>query len=364
MATTREPRPIPIARPLIGPEERAAVLRVLDSGQLAQGPEVAAFEREFAAFLGVRHAIAVANGTAALHVALLAHNIGPGDEVITTPFTFVASANAILYVGARPVFVDIDSTSYNLDPTLVERAITPRTRALLPVYLYGNPWGAECYAEIAARHGLALIEDACQAHGAQRQGRMVGTCGTACFSFYPTKNMTTAEGGMLTTNDDRVAERARLLRQHGARQTYEHEILGYNYRMTDIQAAIGRVQLARLAEWTERRRANASYYAAHLRSVAIPVEDAGDRHVYHQYTVRVPPARGRDAVRGRLEAAGIGTSIHYPRPVHEQPLYRALGYTDRLPVAEQASREVLSLPVWPGLTEEDLARVVATLEDA
>ncbi|MBI2322669.1 MAG: DegT/DnrJ/EryC1/StrS aminotransferase family protein [Chloroflexi bacterium] len=364
MATTPETTAIPIARPLIGSEERAAVLRVLDSGQLAQGPEVAAFEHEFAAFLGVRHAVAVANGTAALHVALLAHGIGPGDEVITTPFTFVASANAILYVGARPVFVDIDPKSYNLDPTLVERALTSRTRALLPVYLYGNPWGADAYAEIAARDGLALVEDACQAHGALRQGRIVGTFGTACFSFYPTKNMTTAEGGMIVTNDDAVADRARVLRQHGARHTYEHEVLGYNYRMTEIQAAIGRVQLGRLAEWTARRRANARYYDVHLRSVATPVEDAGDRHVYHQYTVRVPEALGRDALRARLRAGGIGTSVHYPRPVHQQPLYRGLGYADRLPVAEQASREVLSLPVWPGLAEGDLARIVAVLEDA
>ena len=260
---------IPIAQPLMGEEEKRAVIAVLESGMLAQGPKVEEFEKAFAALWGVRHAVATSSGTTALHVALLAHGVGPGDEVITSPFTFISSANSILFVGARPVFVDIDESSFNIDPSLIEARITPRTRALLPVHLFGNPCDMEAIMAIAARHGLIVIEDAAQAHGASIQGRKVGSFGTGCFSFYPTKNMTTAEGGMVTTDDDQVAEKARLLRSHGMRKRYYHDFLGYNFRMTDLQAALGLAQLAKLEVFNEKRIANARYLTEHLRDVVI-----------------------------------------------------------------------------------------------
>jgi perosamine synthetase len=347
---------IPIARPLIGDEEKRAVLDVLESGQLAQGAVVEQFEDAFAAYTGVRHAIATSNGTTALHVALLAHGIGVGDEVITTPFTFVASANSILYSGARPVFVDIEPDTFNLDPDQIEVAITPNTKAIMPVHLYGNPADMRAIMEIADRHGLAVIEDAAQAHGAEVDGQRAGSFGTGSFSFYPTKNMTSGEGGMITTNDDRVAEQARLIRAHGARERYKHELLGYNFRMTNIHAAIGNAQLAKLDGWTRQRQQNAAKLTDLIADVVItPVTRPWAQHVYHQYTVRIPGGRGD--MEARLAERGIGTGVHYPIPVHHQPLYRDLGYADSLPNAEQASREVLSLPVHPALTDDDLARV-------
>jgi len=348
---------IPIAQPLIGQEEKEAVIAVLDSGMLAQGPKVEEFEKAFAALCGVRHAVATSSGTTALHLALLAHNIGPGDEVITSPFTFIASANAILFVGARPVFVDIDESSYNIDPSLIEARITPRTKALMPVHLFGNPCEMEAIMAIAARHGLIVIEDAAQAHGASIQGRKVGSFGTGCFSFYPTKNMTTAEGGMVTTDDDQVAEKARLLRNHGMKKRYYHDFLGYNFRMTDLQAALGLAQLAKLEVFNEKRIANARYLTEHLRDVVItPQVRDGYRHVFHQYTIRVK--ENRDLMVEQLREQGIGTGIYYPLPVHQQPVYQELGYTDCLPVAEAMSREVLSLPVHPALSQMDLERIV------
>jgi len=348
---------IPIAQPLIGQEEKEAVIAVLDSGMLAQGPKVEEFERAFAAMCGVRHAVATSSGTTALHLALLAHDIGPGDEVITSPFTFIASANAILFVGARPVFVDIDESSFNINPSLIEARITPRTRALLPVHLFGNPCDMEAIMAIAARHGLIVIEDAAQAHGASIQGRKVGSFGTGCFSFYPTKNMTTAEGGMVTTDDDQVAEKARLLRSHGMRKRYYHDFLGYNFRMTDLQAALGLAQLAKLEVFNEKRIANARYLTEHLRDVVItPQVRDGYRHVFHQYTIRVQ--KNRDQMVEQLKEQGIGTGIYYPLPVHRQAIYQNLGYTDRLPVAEKVSREVLSLPVHPALSQTDLEKIV------
>ncbi|MDY7042585.1 MAG: DegT/DnrJ/EryC1/StrS family aminotransferase, partial [Chloroflexota bacterium] len=253
---------IAIAKPLMGAEEKQAVLAVLDSGMLAQGDRVAEFEEAFAAFCGVKHAIATSSGTTALHVALLAHGIGPGDEVITTPFTFIASANSVLYVGAKPVFVDIDPTTFNLDPAKIEAAITPRTKAILPVHLFGLPCEMPAISVLAKEHGLAVIEDACQAHGADIKGRRAGSFGTGCFSFYPTKNITTAEGGMITTDADDIAEHARLIRSHGMRRRYYHESLGYNFRMTDIHAAIGLAQLPKLESFNERRIANARYLSA------------------------------------------------------------------------------------------------------
>jgi dTDP-4-amino-4,6-dideoxygalactose transaminase len=348
---------IPIAQPVLGQPEIDAVVAVLRSGQLAQGEVVARLERRFADLVGARHAIAVSNGTAALHVALLAHGIGPGDEVITTPFSFIATANAILYCGARPVFADVCPDTLNLDPAALAARITPRTRAILPVHLYGHPADLPAIEAIAARHGLTVIEDAAQAHGAAIGDRAIGQRGTATFSFYATKNVTTAEGGIVTTDDDGVADRLRLLRSHGQRERYRHEMLGYNYRLTDLQAAIGLAQLDRLEELTEARIANAAYLNARLRGALTPATRPGCRHVYHQYVLRVP--NDRDGVAGRLAALGVGTAVHYPVPIHRQPLYAQLGYQDALPIAERASREVLSLPVHPALTIDELERIAA-----
>ncbi|MDQ2715199.1 MAG: DegT/DnrJ/EryC1/StrS family aminotransferase [Chloroflexota bacterium] len=349
-------REIPIACPLLGDEEKEAVLSVLSSGRLAQGERVAAFERQFADLCHVREGIAVSSGTAALHVALLAHGIGPGDEVITTPFSFAATANTILLTGARPVFVDIEPDTYNLDPARVVAALTPRTKALLPVHLYGHPADMLCLQKIAAEHQLALIEDACQAHAAAIDGRPVGSFGTGCFSFYPTKNMTTGEGGMVTTDDPVIAEKVRLLRSHGQKARYQHVSNGYNYRMTEVQAAIGLVQLGKLERFTEQRIANARYLTHHLSAyVQTPVTRPGVRHVYHQYTIRVPADRARWIEV--LSERGVGTGVHYPCAIHQQPFYREQGWHISLPEAEQAANEVLCLPVHPALTEEDRAIV-------
>ena len=261
----------------------------------------------------MKHAIATSNGTTALHVALLAHGIGEGDEVITSPFTFIASANSVLYTGARPVFVDIEPDTFNLDPSQIEAAITPRTKAIMPVHLYGNPADMRAIMEIAERHSLAVIEDAAQAHGAEDDGQRVGSFGTGCFSFYPTKNMTSGEGGMITTDDDDVAERARLLRAHGASERYRHTMLGYNFRMTDIHAAIGRAQLAKLDGWTEQRRRNAELLTEGLRDVVVtPCVRPWAKHVYHQYTVRIPG--GRSDLPARLAEAGSRHRRALPNP--------------------------------------------------
>ncbi len=347
---------ISLSVPLLGDEEKQAVLEVLNSGQLAQAERVRAFEEAFAAFCGTKHAIATSSGTTALQTAMLAHGVGPGDEVITTPFTFIASANAILFAGARPVFVDIDERTYNINPNCVEAALTPRTKAILAVHLFGHPCDMETIMDIAARHGLIVIEDACQAHGAMVRGRKVGSFGTGCFSFYPTKKITTAEGGMITTDSDEVADRARLIRNHGQRERYYHEIIGYNFRMTEIQAAIGLAQLNKLEQFVARRRANAAYLTQGLKGVIIPVEAPGCRHVYHQYTIRVP--NDRDRLVNHLRERGIATGIYYPLPVHQQPAYQRLGYTDHLPAAETVSQEVLALPVHPALTREELDQIV------
>ena len=348
---------IPIAAPLLGEEEKQAVWEVMDSRQLAQGSRVEAFEHKFAELCGVRHAIATSSGTTALQTAVLALGIGPGDEVITTPFTFIASANVIVLAGARPVFVDIDWRSYNVDAGLIEAAITPRTKAILPVHLFGNPCDMEQIMAIAGRHGLAVIEDACQAHGATVMGRAVGSFGTGCFSFYPTKNVTTAEGGMITTNDDSVADRARLIRSHGQRQRYYHEIIGYNFRMTEIQAAIGLVQLGKLQQFNAARRANAAYLTSHLKGVVTPTEQPGRAHVYHQYSIRV--SEGRDELAEHLKQRGVlapWCTIRC-RCTSKWPT-SGWAMHDHLPVAEQVSQQILALPVHPALTQADLQTIV------
>lgn len=352
---------IHMARPQIGDEEKAAVMAVLESGQLAQGSVVAEFEEAFAQYCGAKYGIATSNGTTALHLAVLAHEIGPGDEVITAPFTFIASSNSVLYTGARPVFVDIDPDSYNIDVDQIEAAITKRTKAIMPIHLFGNPADMLRISEIADRHGLAIIEDAAQAHGAAIDGRRVGSWGTGCFSFYPTKNITTGEGGLITTSDDCVADRAKLARSHGMRVRYYHESLGYNFRMTNIHAAIGLAQLPKLEGFNERRIANAAYLSAHLPQdkVSVPQMRPGTRHVFHQYTVRVLAPLNRDEVRVRLAELGVGTEVYYPVPVHRQQLYLDLGYGDQsFSEAERAANEVLSLPVHPGLTQQELDTII------
>lgn len=352
---------IPIAKPLMDEEEKRAVLEVLDSGMIAQGPRVRAFEEAFAETCRARYAVATSSGTTALHVALLAHGVGAGDEVITTPFTFIATANSILYVGARPVFADIDPTTFNIDPSQIEGVITPRTKAIMPVHLFGLPADMDLVLEIAERYHLVVIEDASQAHGAEYKGRRVGSFGTACFSLYPTKNITSAEGGMITTDNSQIAETCRVLRQHGMRRQYYHDELGFNFRMTDVHAAIGLAQLRKLEQFNEARIANAAYLSEHLRGVVTPVVPRGYRHVFHQYTIRVPDGR-RDALKDFLTERGIGTGIYYPVPVHQQTFYRqALGYEMSLPQAERAAREVLSLPVHPAVSPADLETIVTAV---
>ena len=349
---------IPISKPFIGEAEKEAVLEVLESGMLAQGPRVAAFEARFAEVCGVKHAIAVSSGTAALHVALLAHGIGPGDEVITTPFTFIASANSILFTGAKPVFADIAADTFNLNPEQVEAAITPRTRAIMPVHLYGHVCDMDALQDIAKRHNLVIIEDACQAIGATYRGRVAGSFGTGVFSLYATKNVMSAEGGMITTDDDAIAERCRMLRNHGMKRRYYHDMLGYNFRMTDVHAAIGLAQLNRLPEFTARRRANAEYFNARIESVITPTVKPEYEHVWHQYTIRVGDGRDRDAAVQQLNEAGIGTGIFYPIPAHKQGYMRDIVGDVSLPVAEQMAREVISLPVHPQLTPADREKIV------
>jgi perosamine synthetase len=356
---------IPVARPMIGEEERAAVDRVMRSGMIAQGPEVAAFESEFSQLVDGRECVAVNAGTSALHLGLLAAGIGPGDEVIVPSFTFAATANAVRLAGADPVFVDIDPGSFCVDVNAVEAAISPRTAAIMPVHLYGHPAAMDPLCELASAHGLLVFEDAAQAHAARLADRAVGTFGgLAAFSFYPTKNMTSGEGGMVVTDDPDVARTVRLLRNQGMEKRYGNELVGFNARMTDIAAAIGRVQLGKLERWTDRRRANAELLDAalgDLPGVVVPPVAAGARHVYHQYTIRVTGALGRDGLQHRLEAAGVGTGVYYPLPVHRLPSF---DLDLDLPETALAADEVLSLPVHPALEAADLDRVAAAVTHA
>jgi perosamine synthetase len=365
---------IALTRPLIGQEEKEAVLQVLSSGRLAQGEYVEAFERYFARQCEVQEAIAVSSGTAALYLALLAHNIGPGDEVITTSFGFVATANAIVQAGATPVFVDIEPETYTIDPALVEAAITSRTKAILPVHLYGNPCRMSRLLQIAEAHHLIIIENACQAHAASIKGKPVGSFGTGCFSFHATKNMTTGEGGMVTTNDPAIAKRIRSLRDQGQHADYPCTEPGYNLRMTDIQGALGLAQLKHLERYTEQRIANAAFLTERLRgAVQTPIAYVGYRHVYHRYTIQVPAER--DQWVRNLQERGISTAVLYPLPIHLQPFYkshtdkfRCVGWTDKpsrpipegegqLPITEKSAQYVLSLPVHPALSKADLITI-------
>ena len=350
---------IPISKPFIGEEEKQAVLEVLESGYLVQGPRTAKLEEKFTQICNTKFAIATSSGTTALHIALLAHGIGPGDEVITSPFTFLASVTSILFTGARPVFVDIDEETFNIDPNLIEAAVTPNTKAILPVHLYGQPCDMDAIMAIAQKHNLVVIEDACQAVGAEYHGQRVGSFGTGCFSLYATKNLMAGEGGMITTDDEAFAQKCRMLRNHGMQRRYYHDTLGYNFRMTDLHAAIGLVQADRLEDFNQKRRSNANFLNENLHSVITPVEKPGNRHVWHQYTIRVNAGKDRDEAVNQLNTAGVGTGIFYPVPAyHQQPLIER-GFGDlHLPVTEKAVREVISLPVHPQLSQTDLETIV------
>ncbi|GAB3648804.1 DegT/DnrJ/EryC1/StrS family aminotransferase [Glycomyces tarimensis] len=354
---------IPPARPHIGEAEIEAATRVLRSGMVVQGPEVAAFEDEFGKVADTAHCVAVNSGTSALQLALMALGIGPGDEVIVPSFSFAASANAVRLVGAEPVFADIEPGSFCIDPDAVAALVGPRTAAVMPVHLYGHPADMRRLMPLAERHSLAVVEDACQAHGAEIDGKRVGSFGAVgTFSFYPTKNMHALEGGMISTDDAEVARTLRLLRNQGMEQRYANEIVGANMRMTDVAAAIGRVQLGRLTEWTEQRRANAARLDAAITAAVTPPVAPGLRHVYHQYTLRLPE---RDHAQERLKEAGVGSAVYYPTPIHRLVPYADSGA--ELPQTDRAAAEVLSIPVHPSLTALELDRVadaVNSLESA
>lgn len=353
---------IPPAKPIIGDEERAAVDRVLRSGMMAQGPEVAAFETEFARhFVDGRPTVAVNSGTSGLHLGLLAVGVGPGDEVIVPSFTFAATANSVALTGATPVFADIEPETFTLDPAAVEAAITPRTKGIMPVHLYGHPARLRELAAIAQKHGIQLYEDAAQAHGASLDGKQVGTWGDfAMFSLYPTKNMTSGEGGMVTTATDAHARNVRLLRNQGMEKQYENEVVGFNARMTDIHAAIGRVQLTKVDAWTATRQQNAAFLNANLRNVALPPVADGAVHVYHQYTVRV--SGDRDGfVTALREEHQVGSGVYYPIPNHRLPSLAHYAPGLDLPETERAASEVVSLPVHPSLSQDDLERIVTAV---
>jgi dTDP-4-amino-4,6-dideoxygalactose transaminase len=340
-------------------EADRAVLSVLESSNFVLGPEVQKFEEEFAGAHGAAHAVAVNSGTSALHLALLAAGVEHGDEVITVPMTFTATAAAISYIGATPVFVDVDPESFTMNPALVEEKITPRTKAILPVHLYGQPADLDPLLAIADRHGLALLEDAAQAHLAEYRGRRVGALGyVGAFSFYPGKNLGAyGEGGLALTNDAKVAEKMRLLRDWGQRRKYDHEMLAYNYRMDAIQGAVLRVKLRHLEGWTEARRRIAASYQEQLGNLGLrpAAELPGRRHVYHIYSVFHPD---RDRLRDHLAAKGIQTGMHYPVPVHLQKAYASLGHRQGdFPVSEQVGREQLSLPIYPEMTDEEVDAV-------
>jgi len=356
---------ITVSKLSLGKEELSAISKVIKSGQMTQGKKVAEFEQAFSKYIGTKYAVAVSSGTAALHLSLLALGIKEGDEVITTPFSFIASANAILYTGAKPVFVDIDEQTFNINPRLIEQAITKKTKAIIPVHLYGLPCEMDSIQKIARKHKLFIVEDACQAHGARFKNKKVGAIGDlGCFSFYATKNMTTVEGGMVTTNSKKLYEKLQLLRNHGSKIRYHHKILGFNLRMTDINAAIGLVQLKKLPEFNKIRMNNASYLTKALsgiREIKVPFIPSRTTHVFHQYTIRLDKKINRRRIIEALDKKEIKTEVYYPIPIHKQKLYHSLGYSDKLPVTEEAAKSVLSLPVHPYLKNKELKQIVSAL---
>lgn len=367
---TRQLR-IPFADPFISEEDVSSVVEALRRKCLSQGEYVDRFEKEFARYVGVKHAIAVSNGTAALHTALVAIDIGSNDDVIVPSFSFISVANCVLYQGAKPVFADIDLSTYNIDPNEIEEKITKKTRAIIAVHYAGHPVDMDVIIEIARKHNLCLIEDAAEAHGSLYKGKKAGSLGhMACFSFYPNKNMTTGEGGIITTNDEELAEKMRMIRSHGQDRRYHHVMLGYNYRMTDIQAALGITQLKRLDSVIRRKNEVAHYYTKRISEVfsheVIPPYVAPYAlHTYMFYTVRFRERRKRDDVAKKLEGAGIETRIAFPS-IHLQPLYQSLfNYTQGcLPVTEKASNTVLSIPIYAHMTREEQDYVLEKLRDS
>lgn len=355
---------INIAKPIISDEEIEAVTEVLKSGMLAQGPKVDEFEKKFAEYSEAKYGIATSSGTTALHTALVAAGVERGDEVITTPFTFAATSNSILYSDATPVYADINPKTFNLNPEKIEEKITDKTKAIVPVHLYGQPADMDPILEIAEKHDLKVIEDAAQAHGSTYKGKKIGSIGDlGCFSFYPTKNMTTGEGGMVTTNDDDLAEKSAMIRAHGESKRYEQSLLGYNYRMTDIAASIGIVQLKSIDKFNEKRNENAKYLSEGLSDVegiTTPCVDSNVTHVFHQYTIRV--SKDRNEFKQFLTDNEIGTGVHYPIVLYKQPYYQNLGITGNCPEAELAANQVISLPVHPSLTTEELDTIIETVK--
>lgn len=350
-------RAIPLAKPFINRQERSAVARVLKSSNLAQGPEVKNFELEFSKIVGDRECVAVNSGTSALLLCLIALGIGKDDEVIVPSFTFAATANVVALVGATPVFIDIDPTNYCLDPNKIADAVTPRTKAIIVVHLFGLPAEMEKISEIASRFSLLVIEDAAQSHLASINGKYVGTFGdAAAFSFYPTKNMTSGEGGMAVLSNPEQARICRLMRNQGMEKRYQNEVPGYNLRMTDIHAAIGRVQLRKLERMTAKRILNAEYLSENLQVANLPIPKDGYKHVYHQYTLRVPG--NRDELSQFLTEHGIGNDVYYPTQVHKLPSFN---HPLELAETQRATREVLAIPVHPGLGRRDLRRIVGSI---
>ncbi len=359
---------IPIAKPIIDQEEVAEVIKVLESGELSSGRWVERFEEDFAKLIGTKFAVAVSNGTTALHLALLALDIKQGDEVITTSFTFIASSNAILYVGAKPVFVDIDPKTFNINPDMIEEKITAKTRAILPVHLFGLPADMERILKIAKKHNLYVIEDAAQAHGAKIGNKSAGSFGDlAAFSFYSTKNMTTGEGGMITTNKRSLAQRLRKLRNHGMEKRYYHDILGFNFRMTNILAAIGKHQLKKLNGFNKKRIENALFLTEHLlglKGIQTPFIPSGFTHVFHQYTILVKDGKEkRDKLMDYLIKNGVATSIYYQLPVHKQKFIKDIIGDVKLPIAEKIANQVLSLPIHPSVAKTDLKKIAKLIID-
>jgi dTDP-4-amino-4,6-dideoxygalactose transaminase len=349
---------IPVAKPEIGKAERKAVDRVMRSGLLAQGPEVSNFEKEFSKFVQDRECVAVNSGTSALHIALLSLGIGKGDEVIVPSFTFAGTANSVALTGATTIFLDIDPTTFCIDPKEIVKAITPKTKAIQTVHLYGLAADMPAIMKIAKKYKLLVIEDAAQAHLASIDGKPVGTFGdAAAFSFYPTKNMTSGEGGMIVFKDSTAARTARLYRNQGMEKRYENELVGFNLRMTDIHAAIGRVQLSKLKDRTQRRQENADYLSENIsKLVVVPLAPKGYSHVFHQYTIKVQG--NRDSFASKLTDLGIGSGVYYPIPVHELP---AFGKKKNLPNTSLICKQVLSLPVHPALSKRDLKTIIAAV---
>ena len=346
---------IRIAKPFLGREEEKAVLGVLRSGYIAQGSKVKEFEDKFAEYCGVKYGIGVSSGTSALITALMASGINSG-EVITSSFSFIASANSILMTGAKPVFADIDEETFNIDIESLKEKINNNTKAIMPVHLFGQSCDMKAIMEIAEDKNLIVIEDCCQSHGASINDKKVGSFGIGCFSFYPTKNMTTAEGGMITTNNENINEMARMIRHHGSKEIYKHDILGYNFRMTDIEGAIGVEQIKKLEKFIKKRIKNAKYLSKNLDNLKIPKSRKGYRHVYNIYSVKTD--KNRDEIVRKIREEGVEAGIYYPLPIYKQNIYRELGYKDELKNVENVCKEIFSLPVLPDLKKEELKKIV------